>query len=142
MDGFNVWEDFSTISNWSVDIPCVSFIALFGFVDGECYNSIQGTSMATPHVSAVAALIATAFPAQARHKPSVIKQRLGTTTFKHSSPHGWNATPPVSATDTSAADQTGDTCPGGWCHLGGAAIKDSEAYGAGIVNADRAIHQH
>ncbi len=141
-DGFNVWEDFSTITNWSVSIPCVSFTGLFGFVDGECYNSIQGTSMATPHVSATAALIATAFPAQARHKPLVIKQRLGSTTFKHSSPHGWNATPPVSATDTSAADQTGDTCPFGWCHLGGAAIPDSEAYGAGIVNADRAIHQH
>ena len=54
----------------------MSFTGLFGFVDGECYNSIQGTSMATPHVSATAALIATAFPAQARHKPLVIMQRL------------------------------------------------------------------
>ena len=69
-------------------------------------------------------------------------QRLKQTASRHNSPHGWNATPPVSATDTSAMDSNGNTCPFGWCHLGGTAIPDSEAYGAGIVNADRAIHQH
>ena len=49
-----------------------------------------------------------------------------------------NAEPPVSD-DTSAADLTGAACPGGFCHLGGAAIPDSEAYGAGLVDADEAV---
>ena len=33
-----------------------------GFDTTQCYSSIQGTSMATPHVSAVLALIVSAFP--------------------------------------------------------------------------------
>lgn len=140
-DGFNVWEDFSTISNWAVaDIPCVFFVGLFGFDDFECYDSIQGTSMATPHVSAAAALVATAYPTQARHKPSTILKLLKATASRHNTQ--WNATPPVSATDTSAMDSNGTLCTFGWCHLGGKAIPDSEAYGAGVVNANRAIHPH
>ena len=50
-----------------------------------------------------------------------------------------NTTPPLSATDTSAADLTGAACPGGYCHLGGKAIKAKEAFGAGLVNAAAAV---
>ena len=50
-----------------------------------------------------------------------------------------NATPPLSATDTSNTDLTGDACPGGYCHLGGKAIKAKEAFGAGLVNAAKAV---
>jgi hypothetical protein len=31
------------------------------------------------------------------------------------------------------------TCPDGFCHLGGPAIPDREAYGAGLVDAARAV---
>ena len=50
-----------------------------------------------------------------------------------------NTTPPVSATDTSNTDLTNLPCPGGFCHLGGPAISDSDAYGAGLVNAANAV---
>jgi hypothetical protein len=40
---------------------------------------------------------------------------------------------PLSATDTSAADLTGNLCPGGYCHLGGSPISDNDAYGNGLV---------
>ena len=50
-----------------------------------------------------------------------------------------NTTPPVSATDVSAADLTGDTCDFGYCHLAGKAIKAKEAFGAGLVNAAKAV---
>ena len=44
-----------------------------------------------------------------------------------------NFTPPLSATDTSPADLTGDPCPTGYCHLGGAPISNRNAYGAGLA---------
>jgi hypothetical protein len=50
-----------------------------------------------------------------------------------------NTTPGVSATDTSPGDRGGPACPGGYCHFGGPAIPDSEAYGAGLVNAANAV---
>jgi hypothetical protein len=52
-----------------------------------------------------------------------------------------NQTQVLSATDTADADLTGDSCPTGYCHLGGAAISDREAYGAGIVDARRAVNR-
>ena len=52
--------------------------------------------------------------------------------------HG-NTTQPLSATDTSAGDRTGLLCTTGYCHLGGRAISDREAYGAGLVNAAAAV---
>jgi hypothetical protein len=50
-----------------------------------------------------------------------------------------NATPPLSATDTSSADLTGAACTNGYCHLGGKPIKTKEAFGAGLVNAAAAV---
>jgi subtilisin family serine protease len=58
-DGFTAWETFSTTSNWALQIPCFE-INGGGFPAHQCYSTIQGTSMATPHASAVMALIASA----------------------------------------------------------------------------------
>jgi len=150
-DGFNAWEDFSITSNWALEIPCVIFDGTTavpdidgyygvptqtGFDDDQCYSSIQGTSMAAPHASATLALIASAFPALRFDPPALVKAlKKSATQAKKLT----NTTPPLSATDTSATDLTGGACPDGWCHLGGKAVKASEAYGAGLVNAAAAV---
>ena len=104
------------------------------FPANECYSTIQGTSMATPHASAVLALIASAKP-QLAHNPNALVNQLTKTARKVKG----NTTPGLSATDLSAGDSAGGTCPTGYCHLGGPAISDKEAYGAGIVNAAAAV---
>jgi len=124
------YEDFSTTSNWAVDIPCFVFTGSTIFYPDACYSTIQGTSMATPHVSAVAALIASAYPV-ARHRPGVIAAILNGTARGGVR----NTTPPLSATDTSPGDLSGVPCTTGYCHLGGPAISSGEAYGSGIVDA-------
>jgi subtilisin family serine protease len=136
-DGFNVWQAFSTTSNWAIEIPCFE-ITGDGFpVDengrGQCYSTIQGTSMAAPHAAAVVALIASRFPF-ARHRPVLLREWLRLTATDAD-----NRTQPLSATDMSAGDLTGVLCPTGYCHLGGTAIRDREAYGAGVINAKRAV---
>jgi subtilisin family serine protease len=149
-DGFNAWEDFSITSNFALEIPCVIFDGSgadpegvgdsyfgvptqTGFDSTQCYSSIQGTSMATPHVSAVLGLIASAFPAIRGNPGELIKKLKKTATMPT------NFTPPVSKSDTSNTDLTGDPCPGGFCHLGGKAIKSKEAFGSGLVNAANAV---
>ena len=123
------WEDFSITSDWALEIPCY-----FGlgpqFYPNDCYSTIQGTSMATPHASAVAALIASRNP-QLRHNAYAIALLLKASAKSISG----NRTQPVSATDKSAADLTGVACPTGYCHLGGPAISDRDAFGAGLVDA-------
>jgi subtilisin family serine protease len=130
-DGFAAWETFSTTSNWATQIPCFVFTG-GGFPPDQCYSTIQGTSMATPHVSAVVALLASKNPA-ARGNPDALIKMLKSTAQKIKG----NATPPLSATDASAGDLA--TYPGacvtGYCHLGGSPIPDAEAYGAGLVDA-------
>ena len=42
----NAWQTFSTTSNWAVEIPCFTFTQGSGFPQGQCYSTIQGTSMA------------------------------------------------------------------------------------------------
>jgi subtilisin family serine protease len=133
-DGYNAWEDFSITSNWAQSIPCFMFDNQPEFQPDQCYSTIQGTSMATPHASAVMALMISAHPGLRHRVPTLIK-RLRNTAEKITG----NETPGVSATDTSPADLTGAPCPGGYCHLGGPAIPDSEAYGAGLVNAENAV---
>jgi lantibiotic leader peptide-processing serine protease len=133
-DGTAAWETFSITSNWALEIPCYTFIAPGIFPADQCYSTIQGTSMATPHASGVAALIASANPI-ARKNPAFLTLLLktGTTKGLH------NTTPPLSATDLSNSDLTGVPCLTGYCHLGGPAIPDKEAYGAGLVNAYQPI---
>ena len=135
-DGYNAWEAFSTTSNWALEIPCYVFNG-GGFPANQCYSTIQGTSMATPHVSATVALIASAQP-QIRHNPNELVVRL-LSSARHVT---GNTTPPLSATDTSPGDLTGVACTTGFCHLGGPAINDWDAYGVGIVDAGAAVRRH
>ena len=126
------WETFSTTSNWATGIPCFEFTQGSGFYPGQCYSTIQGTSMATPHASAVLALIASANPGIQHDVDALINfMKAGTRAAT-------NTTPVLSATDTSPGDLGGIygvDCLSGYCHLGGAVISSLEAYGAGIVDA-------
>ena len=128
-DFTNVWEEFSTTSNWATDVPCFTFAKGTGFTPDQCYSSIQGTSMATPHVSAVLALIASARPAL-RGKPDRLVAAL-----KSSTRNARNLTQVLSGGDRSRGDLGGPTCDSGYCHLGGPAVSNADAYGAGIVMA-------
>jgi subtilisin family serine protease len=134
-DGTTAYEDFSITSDWATEIPCFLGSDLGPqFYPNDCYSSIQGTSMATPHASAVAALIASRYPSL-RHRPLAIVSVL-----KSTAERVWgNTTQPLSAKDTSAGDFTGIACATGYCHNGGAPISDAEAYGAGLVNAANAV---
>jgi lantibiotic leader peptide-processing serine protease len=128
----NAWQVFSTTSNWAVQIPCFTFTAGSGFPQGECYSTIQGTSMAAPQVAGSLALVASAHPSL-RKRPGALIARLKR--LANDDPH--NRTRDLSATDTSPGDLTGIPCPTGYCHLEGPRISDADAYGAGLVNVAR-----
>jgi subtilisin family serine protease len=128
-DGYAAWQDFSVTSDWALEIPCYYDLGP-EFYPNDCYSTIQGTSMATPHASAVVALLASRYPSL-RHHPAALAARLKATAQRVRG----NTTQPLSASDVSAGDLTGDACPTGYCHLGGRPISDSDAYGAGLVNA-------
>jgi subtilisin family serine protease len=125
----NAWEVFSTTSNWAVEIPCFTFTRGSGFPQGECYSTIQGTSMAAPQVSGSLALIASAHPSLRKH-PRALIARLKR--LANDRPHSF--TRALSATDSSPGDLSGLPCDIGYCHLTGPRIPSSEAYGAGLVN--------
>jgi lantibiotic leader peptide-processing serine protease len=128
----NAWQVFSTTSNWAVEIPCFTFTAGSGFPQGECYSTIQGTSMAAPQVSGSLALVASAHPSLRKH-PGRLLARLKR--LANDAPT--NYTRALSATDTSPGDLTGLPCDIGFCHLTGPRISDNDAYGAGLVNVAR-----
>jgi subtilisin family serine protease len=125
----NAWQTFSTTSNWATEIPCYTFTKGSGFPQGQCYSTIQGTSMAAPHASAAVALIASAHPSLRKH-PGALLARLKA----RANTNVHNLTRALSATDTSPGDLTGLPCDIGYCHLEGPRIPDAEAYGAGLVN--------
>jgi lantibiotic leader peptide-processing serine protease len=133
-DGFVAFQDFSITSNYAFGIPCFVFGPGGPFPPNECYSTIQGTSMAAPHVSAVLALLISQYPNLKGH-PNALVQRLKA----RAQPISGNLTPPLSATDTSPGDLTNVACPTGYCHLGGTRIPDAEAYGAGLVDAFAAV---
>lgn len=137
-DGYNAWEEFSITSNWAAEIPCVTFTGDGTFLEQQCYSTIQGTSMATPHVSAVAAL------ALSTH-PEVWKNPAALVTLLRSGaqPIYGNRTTSLSATDTSPGDSDGFSfpCTYGYCHLGTHRISDLDAYGAGLIDAYGAVSQ-
>jgi lantibiotic leader peptide-processing serine protease len=127
----NVWEDFNITSNFATQIQCFVLTAP-GFPQGECYTTIQGTSMAAPHVVGTMALSASAHRGLRKHPAALIawvKARANRNVH--------NLTRALSATDTSGGDLTGGSCPSGYCHLEGARISNRDAYGAGLVSAAR-----
>jgi lantibiotic leader peptide-processing serine protease len=131
--GYKAWEDFGITSNWALEIPCYQFSGVFPA--NQCYATIQGTSMATPHVSAVIALVSS-YNKAARWNPKELirivkagaRQVVG------------NKTPSLSKGDLRKGDLSGIVCGTGYCHLGGDPISDREAYGAGIVDAYGALN--
>jgi len=125
----NAWEVFSTTSNWAVEIPCFTFTTGSGFHEGNCYSTIQGTSMAAPQVTASLALVASAHKSLRKH-PGALLARLK----RLANDNVHNYTRATSRTDTSPGDLTGLPCDIGYCHLEGPRISDSDAYGAGLVN--------
>ena len=125
----NAWQVFSTTSNWAVQIPCFTFTSGSGFPQGECYSTIQGTSMAAPQVAGSLALIASAHKSLRKHPGALIARMK-----KLANDNPTNYTRALSATDTLPGDLTGLPCDIGYCHLSGPRIPDSEAYGAGLVN--------
>ena len=127
----NAWQTFSTTSNWAVEIPCFTFTQGSGFPQGQCYSTIQGTSMAAPHAAAAVALIASEHRSL-RHRPGALVARL-----QAKARSVRNSTPPLSATDTSPGDLTGVACGTGFCHLGGPPISNRNAYGAGLAYVAR-----
>ncbi len=127
-DKYNVWEAFSTTSNWALEIPCY-WITGAGFPRRQCYTTLQGTSVATPHVSATLALIASREPFL-RHQPKVLIPLMKLCVKSIDA----NTTPPLSATDKSPGDLTGVKCYDGYCHLGGTPIPYREAFGAGLID--------
>src|SRR6266536_3205754 len=124
-----VWEDFSTTSNFATQIDCFAFSAASGFPKNQCYAVIQGTSMAPPPTAAALALLASAHPAARQH----VGVLVGLLKAKAVNP-GRNFTQVLSATDTSPGDLNRVACPTGFCHLGGPAISNRDAYGAGLVD--------
>jgi lantibiotic leader peptide-processing serine protease len=128
----NAWQTFSITSDWATQIPCFFFSAAAGFHEGHCYSTIQGTSMAAPHVAAALALVASAHPSLRKH-PGALLNRLEA----RANDKPRNYTRALSGTDTSPGDLTGLPCVTGWCHLEGPRISDSDAYGAGLVNVAR-----
>ena len=156
-DGYKAWGIFSTMTNHVVPgnenpIIAISFntsdhaLALSfptGFKLNQNYSTTTGTSEATPHVAAVAALIASKHP-ELRRNPKALLEELKESATKIKG----NTTPPNSATDFSAGDRTGIDCKGnplrptqapGYCHLGGAPISDREAFGNGLIDAKKAV---
>ena len=125
----NAWQVFSTTSNWAVQIPCFTFTTGSGFPQGECYSTIQGTSMAAPQVAGSLALIASAHPSLRKHPGALIARMK-----RLANDNVHNYTRAISRTDTSPGDLSGLPCDIGFCHLSGPRISDSDAYGAGLVN--------
>jgi lantibiotic leader peptide-processing serine protease len=128
----NAWQVFSTTSNWGVGVQCFTFGAGSGFPEGECYSTIQGTSMAAPQVAGSLALMASAHKSL-RKRPGRLIARLKAKANDDLRNH----TRAISATDTSPGDLTGVPCTLRYCHLEGPRIPSSEAYGVGMVNVSR-----
>jgi len=128
-DGYSAWDVFNITSDFATEVPCFTFIGDLVFPSNQCYAIQEGTSLAAAHVAAAAAVAASAVPSLWR-RPDQLISFIKT----HTSLSPANATAPLSASDTTAGDSSGVPCTNGYCHLGGAAISNAEAYGAGLLD--------
>jgi lantibiotic leader peptide-processing serine protease len=122
----NAWEVFSTTSNWAVEIPCFTFTRGSGFHEGECYSTIQGTSMAAPQVVGSLALIASAHKSLRKH-PGLLIARLKR--LANDGPH--NYTTAILAGDTSPGELVPVPCDIGYCPSAGRGSPTTRRTGPG-----------
>jgi subtilisin family serine protease len=103
-------------------------------IAGQGFAWMQGTSMAAPNVSGVAALVLAAHP-QLQNRPAALLARLRQTARDDVANH----TGPNDPSNTTAA-MDGTPCATGFCHLDFQnPIASDDAYGAGIVDAGSAV---
>src|SRR3954468_20792502 len=101
---------------------------------GDAYGWIQGTSMSTPNVAGVAALVLSAHH-ELVGRPAALVQRLVATANR--SPVNYMG-PNDPANDAPALD--GTPCATGFCHVDQAhPVSFAESYGAGLVDAGAAV---
>jgi len=105
--------------------------------DGATFGWFQGTSMSSPQVAGVAALVLGAKPALQEHPDQLAAQLKGTAKTGLVNHTG------KSSPDTGAS-WDGTPCGTGYCHVtwatsGPNAIPFAQAYGAGMVNAAQAV---
>jgi len=128
-DGYEAWQVFSITSNFATEIPCFTFTGNPDLPNSQCYAIQEGTALASAHVAAALAVTASALPSLWRQPIQLIAFIKG-----HATSLSGNATAPVSLADRTAGDTSGPACTNGYCHLGGSAVPDLEAYGAGLVD--------
>ena len=132
-DGTAAWEDFSITSNWALQIPCFVF-------NGGGFSGRRVLHHDPGNLDGDAARVRGAGADRQRQaEPRTRSDRAGQPADQDGRRVKGNTTPGLSATDLSAGDSGGATCTTGYCHLGGPAISDKDAYGAGIVNAATAV---
>jgi subtilisin family serine protease len=133
-DGTTTYGVVSIVSDTALG-PDAACLQIDGLTPGRCYNVLQGTSFASPLVAGVAALAIAAAPALRDHPRAIVD------VLQHGARDVVNATPKLSASDTSPGDSGGPGCATGYCHLGGKPIRSEEAYGAGVVDATGALQR-